>query len=488
MPQYTEKQLLKAVKYAKNNPDIPLAQIARSYEVNLSTLRRRRLGLTLPPSQAHRDQQLFSPGEERAIAEHCIQMADQNFPISHDLLKRLAQDILNARFQSSVDHLDRRQVGQDWVDRFLKRNPDIKTKFVRYQERSRLAISNNVELQLDFLKQLANLVRRLKVKEEDIWNCDEKGITMGRQSMKSKVIVRAGTAKPTAGCDGTREFVSVLETVSAGGQVIPPFIVWTGSIHTESYYPKYMSSDGSKLKGTFAVSKSGYMDNELGIEYMKQHFEPHTRRILVVDEKEVVATRLLIVDGHASHLNYRMLSWALDKDIHIICLPSKSTHILQPLDVGCFGLLQRRYERNLQDWIIAHPLGLVNKVVFLEILYKTREEVYTIDIVRSAWRASKCWPINLDVARGNGGINLGAKSVSPAPPNNLQPVEPSMTISVKHVLGKSTIPIMDTPRELRQLEHQFKSTIVQDQSSRADLLNTFYAYVDKSNEKICKTS
>ena len=79
MPKYTEKQLLKAVQYSENNPDISLPQIAALYNVNLSTLRRRKLGLTLPPSKAHREEQLFSSGEERAIVNHCITMADLNF-------------------------------------------------------------------------------------------------------------------------------------------------------------------------------------------------------------------------------------------------------------------------------------------------------------------------------------------------------------------------------------------------------------------------
>ena len=171
-----------------------------------------------------------------------------------------------------------------------------------------MAVSNNIELQLDFLKQLANLIRRLKVQEQDIWNCDEKGITIGRQSMKTKAIVRAGISKAIAGCDGNGEFVSVLETVNAAGEVTPPFIVWTGSIHTESYYPSTSKFGG--YSATFAVSKNGYMDNELEMGYMKMHFEPHTRRMAIVNGEEVVRTRLLIVDEHSSHINYHMLSWA----------------------------------------------------------------------------------------------------------------------------------------------------------------------------------
>jgi len=59
----------------------------------------------------------------------------------------------------------------------------------------------------------------------------------------------------------------------------------------------------------------------------------------------------LIVDGHASHIAYLVIDYARTQDIHMICLPSKSTHLLQPLDVGCFGILQKTY-------VLAIPLSM----------------------------------------------------------------------------------------------------------------------------------
>ena len=97
MPKYTEAQLLKVVQYSKKNPDTPLIRIVTLYGVNFSTLCCRKLGLSLPYSNAHRDEQPFSPGEAKAITQHCLMMADHNFPISHTLLRNLAQDILNSR-------------------------------------------------------------------------------------------------------------------------------------------------------------------------------------------------------------------------------------------------------------------------------------------------------------------------------------------------------------------------------------------------------
>lgn len=47
---------------------------------------------------------------------------------------------------------------------------------------------------------------------------------------------------------------------------------------------------------------------------------------------------LLIQDGHSSHLSIDLVELASANDIHVLCLPSHNTHILQPLDVSSFKL------------------------------------------------------------------------------------------------------------------------------------------------------
>ena len=52
-------------------------------------------------------------------------------------------------------------------------------------------------------------------------------------------------------------------SINAAGSVIPPFVVWGGKTHRESYYKKDDNRDA-----TFAVCDSGYMDDELGAVYI----------------------------------------------------------------------------------------------------------------------------------------------------------------------------------------------------------------------------
>ena len=53
------------------------------------------------------------------------------------------------------------------------------------------------------------------------------------------------------------------------------------------------------------------------------------------------AWRLLMVDGHASHITIEFMEFCLTVNIIVYCLPAHFTHLLQPLDVGLFSPLQK---------------------------------------------------------------------------------------------------------------------------------------------------
>ncbi|RPA96297.1 hypothetical protein L873DRAFT_1925421 [Choiromyces venosus 120613-1] len=49
------------------------------------------------------------------------------------------------------------------------------------------------------------------------------------------------------------------------------------------------------------------------------------------------AHRLLLFDGHSSHINAAFLEFCVSHNIIPYCLPPHTTHRLQPLDVSVFG-------------------------------------------------------------------------------------------------------------------------------------------------------
>ena len=52
---------------------------------------------------------------------------------------------------------------------------------------------------------------------------------------------------------------------------------------------------------------------------------------------------VLLMEGHNTHISVSLLEWAKSTNIVIFILPAHTSHLLQPLDVACFGPFERMY-------------------------------------------------------------------------------------------------------------------------------------------------
>ena len=55
------------------------------------------------------------------------------------------------------------------------------------------------------------------------------------------------------------------------------------------------------------------------------------------------------------HVSIEIIELARENDIHILCLPSHTTHLLQPLDVGIFKSLKSHYNKECKKYMVQHP-------------------------------------------------------------------------------------------------------------------------------------
>src|SRR5450755_3337408 len=95
--------------------------------------------------------------------------------------------------------------------------------------------------------------------------------------------------------------------------------------------------------------------------------------------------RLLIVDGHSSHVNMAFLKLADRMRIIIGIMPPHSTHRIQPLDIGMFRPLSIAYTNQLNQ--LQHSsLGLVSmtKRLFYPLFRNLWKEPFTADRIRHA--------------------------------------------------------------------------------------------------------
>ena len=241
-----------------------------------------------------------------------------------------------------------RQVGSSWPKRFLKRHPDLKMKKTVGLEEARAKALNQFAVD-GFFDMLTNVIEEYHVLPGNIYNMDEKDIQLGIGARVTAMIDRDQSAVYSIE-DGNRELVTVIEAVCTDGSVLHPSIIFQGVRRNSDWgrdnpsnarfvlFP-FQNIDLIIFANSISISPNGWTDQELGSQWLQNDFDPATR------EKAAGQYRLLILDGHNSHCTFAFCKYAADHKILIICLPSHTTHALQPCDVGVFGPLAQSWKR-----------------------------------------------------------------------------------------------------------------------------------------------
>ena len=73
---------------------------------------------------------------------------------------------------------------------------------------------------------------------------------------------------------------------------------------------------------------------------------------------------MIVLDGYESHQSAQFEAFCKEKNIIPISLPPHSSHLTQPLDVGCFSALKKAYGQQIEHFIRAH-INYISKVEFL---------------------------------------------------------------------------------------------------------------------------
>ena len=103
-------------------------------------------------------------------------------------------------------------------------------------------------------------------------NMDEKGFRIG-VALRCKVICKKDRRSPKLTQDESREWVTVIETISGDGRVLRPMIINKGKVHYMGWYAKLKKQEVA----TFGVSEKGWSNEALGLGWLQEVFDPETR-------------------------------------------------------------------------------------------------------------------------------------------------------------------------------------------------------------------
>ncbi|KHO01873.1 transposase [Metarhizium album ARSEF 1941] len=269
-----------------------------------------------------------------------------------------------------------RQVGTRWTTRFIQRHHYHKG-LQKKIDSSRKA-SEDVTRALSYYNKLKEAIQQYGVPPEDIWNMDETGFRIGMG--KDHLVVTKRRRAHLFSMPENRETATAIECISAGGKVIPAFLILTGQKHMESWYRIKELEANTKI----TVSPTGFTNDEIAVAWI-QHFQEFATPI--------GRYRLLILDGHGSHHTIEFVEYCEQHDIIPFALPSHLTHILQPLDVVIFQPL-KHYHAKALDIIVRDGVLNITKIEFLACIQAVRKQAFKTTTILTAFRKTGISPYN----------------------------------------------------------------------------------------------
>jgi hypothetical protein len=239
----------------------------------------------------------------------------------------------------------------------------------------------------------------------------------------------------------------------------------------------FQNLDGVPRDVLFGVSPNGWTDNSKALAWLERSFGPGSE----TEKKAAGQWRMLIFDGHISHVNREFLSTCLDYKVLPLCLPPHTTHFSQPLDVSLFAPLKSAYSNILRRHTEAGERG-VWKGNFYKFLIEAEKIAFTPENIRSGFWWTGLVPLDFDVVRRrldipNPTFNSTAL-VAPLPPSS--PIRPLSSLTPAEVYAIST------PYDHRTF-HQLRGSLaldLQGNSPRSSRLK--HAFDKISNAHISK--
>lgn len=179
---------------------------------------------------------------------------------------------------------------------------------------------------------------------------------------------------------GKQEWVTVIECINAAGAALPPLLIFKAK-HTNS---AWIPTD-APLDWRFSTSNSGWTSDSHGFEWLNTVFEPNTR------PEDPNQRRLLVMDGHSSHITASFIAYCMKHSTDLLILPPHTSHLLQPLDVGVFAPLKRALAEET-DAVSRLDSSRISRVDWVSKLMRARSRALVSSNILAGWRGAGLEP------------------------------------------------------------------------------------------------
>jgi hypothetical protein len=223
---------------------------------------------------------------------------------------------------------------------------------------------------------------------------DEKGFQIGTLGCSKRVfdeVLYDQKGVTIALQDGNTQWITVLACVCSDGTASSPSLIF--QLAAEALQSSWVDAIDTEKHSVFVSSSpSGWTNNNIGLSWLKEVFQRETRR------QACSSYRLLLLDGHESHLTMDFINYCNDNKILLAVFLPHATHMLQPLDVGMFKPLSEAYSTELSKYLQrSQELLPMTKGDFFPLFWSAWGAAFKPQTIRRSFEATGIHSLNADV-------------------------------------------------------------------------------------------
>lgn len=374
--QWTNERLESAITAVKNGMSKNAA--SQRYKISRRTLKRyleKNLGEKVKMGR----KTILNKDQEHELAKRIVRLAEIGYPLSNKIVRKC---VFNYCVQNNLEHKfsqEKKMAGRYWMKGFLQRNREISIRKAQSMNPARAQKLNKFIVK-DYFDKLKGVLQELDLmdKPERIYNIDEKGCRLSLHHQQT-VLAKKGAKRVHLVAPEHGENITVVACANANGVAIPPGILFKG----QRMKPEWTDN---LPPGTLALmTPKGSMTVETFVIWL-QHLAKY----------KLEGKCLLIFDGASCHLDHSIVDAAEQHNITLLCLPSNTTHELQPMDKSVFRSFEHHWDEQVLLFWTKYKDRVLTKQRFGEIFSIVWDKALTPANIRSGFRATGIFPYNPD--------------------------------------------------------------------------------------------
>lgn len=325
----------------------------------------------------------FSDEQETILHDHVKNLDSQLMPLNKtEFLKLTYQFACKLKIEHRFNKT-KQMAGKNFYYDFMARHADLRLRTAESTSLQRAAGFNKEQVDR-FFRMLTDLMEKYNFGPSKIFNADETGVSSVHTNRLKVMSVKGKkqVGKLTSAERGKN--VTILLSINATGDLfVPPLFVFP-RVRMDNELKKD-APPGSIFDG----QPSGWITKDGFLKWLNLFVER-----VNPTEKEPV---LLILDGHASHKDLEVITFAKDHHIHMLSLPPHTSHRLQPLDRTVMKPFKNAYHEACSLWMRQYPNIKISLKDIAGLVGVAFSKICRMELAKSGFACTGIFPLNPNI-------------------------------------------------------------------------------------------